>query len=96
MARPVKRRYEVLRLLDHESITQKGCACQMKVSRTTVTDIYDRVRRKIADAIVNGKGLTIEGGNYELCQRRKNCIGFKKCFERKWQDAEKTIDSGGG
>lgn len=75
--------YEVFRLLDYENITQKECAFQMKVARTTVTDIYNQARQKIADAIVNGKRLVIEGGNYELCARRENCVGFKKCFDSK-------------
>ncbi|MBQ5850666.1 MAG: DUF134 domain-containing protein [Lachnospiraceae bacterium] len=75
--------YEVFRLLDYENITQKECAFQMKVARTTVTDIYNQARQKIADSIVNGKRLLIEGGNYELCARRENCVGFKKCFESK-------------
>ncbi len=75
--------YEVFRLLDYEQITQKECAMQMKVARTTITEMYNQVRYKIADAIVNGKTLTIEGGNYKLCERRANCVGFKKCFRSK-------------
>ena len=75
--------YEVFRLLDFEQITQQECAMQMKVARTTITEIYNQARSKIADAIVNGRQLTIEGGNYELCERRTNCLGFKKCFANK-------------
>ena len=78
--------YEVFRLLDYENITQKECAFQMKVARTTVTKIYNQARQKIADAIVNGKRLVIEGGNYELCSRRENCVGFKKCFDSKCKE----------
>ena len=78
--------YEVFRLLDYENITQKECAFQMKVARTTVTDIYNQARQKLADVIVNGKRLIIEGGNYELCARRENCVGFKKCFDSKCKE----------
>ena len=35
----------------------------MGVSRTTVTGIYERARSKVADSLVNGKRLCIEGGN---------------------------------
>lgn len=77
--------YEVFRLLDYEQITQQECAFQMRIARTTVTDIYNRVRAKIADALVNGKSLRIEGGNYDLCERRENCVGFQKCFEAKYK-----------
>lgn len=82
--------YEVFRLLDYEKLTQKECAMQMKVARTTVTQIYNEIRHKIADAIVNGKRLVIEGGNYELCERRANCVGFKKCFENKFKENGKN------
>ncbi|MBE6968890.1 MAG: DUF134 domain-containing protein [Ruminococcaceae bacterium] len=59
--------YEVLRLVDYERLTHAQCAAQMDISRTTVTEIYDSARRKIADSLVNGKHLIIEGGNYRLC-----------------------------
>ena len=59
--------YEVLRLVDYERLTHAQCAAQMDISRTTVTEIYDSARQKIADSLVNGKHLIIEGGNYRLC-----------------------------
>ena len=58
--------YEVLRLIDHEGMTQEECACGMNVSRTTVTAIYESARRKTADMLVNGKRLLIAGGNYQF------------------------------
>ena len=54
--------YEAFRLLDDEGLTQAACAKKMRVSRTTVTAIYDSARRKIADALVRGKRLLIVGG----------------------------------
>ena len=54
--------YEAFRLLDDEGLTQAACAEKMRVSRTTVTAIYDSARRKIADALVRGKRLLIVGG----------------------------------
>ena len=56
---------------------------QMEQASSLMTEIYNQARSKIADAIVNGRQLTIEGGNYELCERRTNCVGFKKCFANK-------------
>ena len=55
--------FEALRLLDEEGLTQEACAVRMQISRTTVTAIYDSARRKIADALVNGKRLLITGGH---------------------------------
>ncbi len=47
--------FETLRLLDNEGLTQKACAARMNVARTTVTAMYDSARKKLADALVNGK-----------------------------------------
>ena len=60
--------YESIRLIDYEKRTHEQCARQMQISRTTVTEMYERARNKIADCIVNGKPLYISGGNYELCE----------------------------
>ena len=58
--------FETIRLLDREGMTQEQCAERMGVARTTVTAIYDSARRKVADALVDGKRLLIRGGNYQL------------------------------
>ena len=57
--------FEAFRLLDHEGLTQEACASRMNIARTTVTAIYDSARKKIADALVNGKRLLIAGGHFE-------------------------------
>lgn len=59
--------YEVIRLVDLEKLTHEQCAVQMEISRTTVTEIYQAAREKIADSIVHGKALLIAGGNYRFC-----------------------------
>ena len=58
--------FETIRLLDREGMTQEQCAERMGVARTTVTAIYESARRKIAEALVDGKQLLIRGGNYRL------------------------------
>ena len=58
--------FEALRLLDAEGLTQEGCASRMNIARTTVTAIYDSARKKVADALVNGKRLLITGGHCEF------------------------------
>jgi len=77
--------YEVIRLIDYENCTQEECAEQINVARTTVQSIYDNARKKIADVIVNGKKLVIEGGEYKLCDRfSENCgKGCRKFCRRK-------------
>lgn len=59
--------YEVIRLIDLEKFTHEQCANQMDISRTTVTEMYETAREKIADSIVNGKTLLISGGHYRFC-----------------------------
>ena len=66
--------YETIRLIDLERYTQEECAKHMHISRTTVQEIYNEARKKIADTLVNTKKLLISGGNYTLCKSHtKEC-----------------------
>lgn len=64
--------YETIRLLDLEGYTQQQCAQQMGIARTTVQGIYDLARKKIAQALVGGRQLLIQGGDFRLCQGRQD------------------------
>lgn len=67
--------YETIRLMDLENCTQETCAAAMNVARTTVQKIYEEARRKLADALINGKELGIEGGEFRLCDgHNQNCV----------------------
>ena len=59
--------YEAIRLVDLEQQTHEQCAAQMDISRSTVQEIYESARRKIAACLVHGKPLHITGGNYRIC-----------------------------
>ena len=67
--------YETIRLIDLEGFTQEECAGSMNVARTTVQGIYIEARRKLAESLVNGKTLLIEGGEYKLCNGRGEGCG---------------------
>lgn len=54
---------EVLRLCDLEGLNQEAVAQQMGIARATVAAICSRAHRKVANALVNGRALIIEGGN---------------------------------
>lgn len=67
--------YETIRLVDLEQLTHEQCAAQMDISRSTVQEIYESARRKIAACLVYGKPLHITGGNYRICggQEHSQC-----------------------
>ena len=67
--------YETIRLIDLEGFNQEECAKQMDVARTTVQGIYVEARKKLAEALVEGRVLLIEGGEYQLCEGLGNGCG---------------------
>jgi len=69
-----KEEYEALRLKEIENYEQVRCAELMNVSQPTYSRILDSARKKITDAIVNGKALKIEGGVFKLVKRKFNCF----------------------
>lgn len=71
--------YEAIRLIDLEKNTHEQCAAQMDISRSTVTEIYETARYKIADSIVHGKALLISGGHYRLCDGTASGFCRRKC-----------------
>jgi predicted DNA-binding protein (UPF0251 family) len=62
---------EALRLADLEGVLQEQAAQQMGVSRQTFGNILAHARRKLAEALIRGKALRIEGGHVELAEGRR-------------------------
>jgi predicted DNA-binding protein (UPF0251 family) len=62
---------EAVRLKDIEELELEECAQEMNVSRTTFSRILDSARKGIADALLNGKAIVIEGGNFEVAAIRQ-------------------------
>ena len=75
--------YEAVRLIDLEGMNQEACAEKMEIARTTVQSIYAEARKKLADALVNGKMLRIEGGEYKLCEGSDQPCGHEGCHHRR-------------
>lgn len=82
--------YEAIRLIDWLGKTQEEAAGRMQVARTTVTAIYDSARKKIADALVNGRRIQISGGKYRfatenlkhnITQKGNNCMRIAVTYE---------------
>ncbi len=80
---------EAIRLKDLEGLEQSECAEKMEVSRPTFQRILLSAREKIADSLVNGKTIHIEGGNFT----RNICP--VKCLDcgKEWMESFENIES---
>lgn len=58
--------YEAIRLKDLEGLEQEEAAKKMGISRPTFQRLLTCARKKIADAIIKGKALRVEGGNFRF------------------------------
>ena len=80
--------FEAIRLIDKECLSQEQCSKRMQIARTTVQKIYDTARGKLADALVDGRPLKIEGGEYRLCGGTNRLCGegipngTSKCYKQ--------------
>jgi uncharacterized protein len=51
---------EAIRLKDYEGLDQNNCAEKMNISQPTLHRILLSARRKVSDALVNGKAIRVE------------------------------------
>ena len=72
---------EALRLADLEGRYQEEAAEQMGVSRSTFQRIVTEARRKIAQALVEGTALHIEGGTFRVAAVRWHCEDCRHNWE---------------
>ncbi|MGA9756209.1 MAG: DUF134 domain-containing protein [Desulfobaccales bacterium] len=64
---------EAMRLADFLEMTQEEVAQRMQVSRPTVTRMLSRAHRAVAEALVHGKAICIQGGDYRVGQQCQAC-----------------------
>ncbi|MGV8058493.1 MAG: DUF134 domain-containing protein [Smithellaceae bacterium] len=62
--------YEAIRLADFEELYQGKAALQMNISRQTFGRIIESAHKKIADVLINGKALKIEGGKVSVGEKK--------------------------
>lgn len=65
---------EAIRLKDLEGLEQEEGAGRMNISRPTFQRVLASARQKIADALLNGKAVKIEGGSFEMASSRFKCL----------------------
>ncbi|MFI3284693.1 MAG: DUF134 domain-containing protein [Erysipelotrichaceae bacterium] len=87
--------YETIRLIDKEGFSQEECGDYMQIARTTVQQIYTSARKKIAEALVEGRSIQITGGQYVLCHGNEFHDQVKGChkhchnYKRKHKEDER-------
>jgi predicted DNA-binding protein (UPF0251 family) len=63
--------FEAIRLKDLQGLEQTAAGDSMHISQPTFHRVIEAARKKVADALVNGKAIRIEGGDYESDVNRK-------------------------
>lgn len=80
--------FEAIKLADLDGLYQEEAAVKMNVSRPTFSRVISSGHRKIAEALVQGKALRIEGGKVEVA----SAITPSEQGEGKMNIAVSTID----
>lgn len=101
--------YEALRLADREGLYQDQAAGRMGVSRATFGRILESAHRKVAEALVCGMAIRIEGGVVAVATKRVfECRECGKSWEEPFGTGRPTacphcgskvfgrVDAGGG
>jgi len=65
--------FEAIKLADYSGMYQEEAAQKMNISRQTFGRIIESAHKKIADALINGKALKIEGGLVEVVDEKIIC-----------------------
>lgn len=68
--------YEAVKLIDLEGIEQSKAGQQMKISQPTLSRLLKSARKKLSEAIIKGKAIKIQGGNYKMVQSRGRGLGL--------------------
>jgi predicted DNA-binding protein (UPF0251 family) len=79
---------EAIRLKDLEGLEQEPAAAKMNVSRPTFQRILSSARQKLADVLLNGKAVRIEGGNFEISPQRFKCTNGHE-----WNNHQEPMES---
>lgn len=84
---------EAIRLKDLEGLDQGECANRMEVSRPTFQRILLSARETVADCLVNGKAIHIEGGNFTQNICRVRCLDCGNEWDESFENLESTDEA---
>ena len=74
---------EAVRLADLLGLPHEAAGEKMGVSRATFGRIVQNARHQIADALIHGKAIKVEGGNYRIVDRPRRFV-CQKCTHQ-WE-----------
>ena len=75
---------EAIRLSDLLGMSHEEAGRRMGVSRATFGRIIQRARKAVADALINGKAINVEGGSYKMISATRTffCLNCR----HEWQE----------
>jgi len=79
---------EAIRLADLLGLSHEEAGRRMGISRATFGRIIQKARKTVADALINGKAINIEGGNYKVIMEARIFM-CRKC-DKKWEEPQGT------
>jgi len=75
---------EAIRLSDLQGMSHEEAGRRMGVSRATFGRIVQQARKAVADALINGKAINVEGGNYKIISTTR--IFYCNNCRHEWQE----------
>jgi predicted DNA-binding protein (UPF0251 family) len=79
---------EAIRLADLMEMSHEEAGRKMGVSRATFGRIIQQARKVVADALINGKAINIEGGSYRIVSEKRSFM-CRKCYHQ-WDEPRGT------
>ena len=71
---------EAIRLIDSKGLDQIQSAKKMKISQSTLSRLLREGRKKLADAIIQGNSIKIQGGNFKMAMPGGRVFGRGRGF----------------
>jgi len=71
---------EAIRLVDSKRMEQSKAGKKMKISQSTLSRLLRDGRKKLANAILNGQAIKIQGGNFKMVQPTGRGLGIGRRF----------------
>ena len=65
--------FEAIRLADYEGYDHADSALEMEISRSTFSRLVERARRKVAEFLIEGRHLQIDGGEIHFQNNVMRC-----------------------